>query len=128
LCAWDKDQGRLTCPTQFGSYYFQLAASGESSVTLVSADATSPRGWNSRHYLAREPALSFQARATARRVLFASVFSPTPVQAILSSKVLKVEASPLCYEIELAHEGELLLIRNIHELSARGSTKFAFSE
>jgi hypothetical protein len=128
LCAWDNEQRRLTCPTKFGSYCFQLAASGESVVTVMSADPASPRGWNSRYYLSREPALSFQARVTANRVLFASVFSPAPLGAVLSPKLLKVHNSGSTYEIELAQEGAPLLIRSVSELSESGSTQFAISE
>jgi hypothetical protein len=128
LCAWDYEQARLTCPTQFGLYFFQLGASAETSVTLVAADATSPRGWISRHYLARDPALSFQAHVKARRVLFASVFSPAPVRVIFSPKAFKIEAPALGYEIELARPEDPHLIRNILEHSASGSAKLAFPE
>ncbi len=46
---------------------------------LVRADPKSTRGWNSTHYLKKEPALSFSLQSTGRNsVVFATLFTPRP--------------------------------------------------
>jgi len=68
------------------------AAKAEFRCSLVRADPESPRGWRSRYYLDREPALSFDLTVEAHSIILWSLLSPGlwPV-APTSSRSLAIE-------------------------------------
>jgi hypothetical protein len=74
---WD-DSGSLTLQTHAGPYHAQMALlSGDGQYSLVREDAVSTRGWRSRSYMQKEPALSVALEAQADSTRFWTVFSPS---------------------------------------------------
>jgi len=79
--------GKISLRTPRGEYTLTLAAfaddaraemmdEAEMQVSVVRGDASSPRGWQSRYYLDRQPAISLAAVVRARSVRFVSTFRP----------------------------------------------------
>jgi len=93
---WNESEGasRLTLATGAGSYNVQLLSSVPmAKKSLVRADADSPRGWQSRYYNDREPAISLCMEANAQSVCFCTLFGPDVCQMQLQENVLKIESS-----------------------------------
>lgn len=74
--AWDEVRGSVCLDTPTGPYQVHLASSLDRTFTLVRASTAEARGWTSRHYLERTPALSVALRVQGQCVRFWSVFGP----------------------------------------------------
>ncbi len=74
---FDDDEASLTLHTLAGEFGIRWATlSGEFTHSVVRADDTSPRGWRSRGYQRREPALSLEVVARADQVWFFTLLGP----------------------------------------------------
>jgi len=75
--AFDPEAITLALQPDERSYYAVVGAtSPRPEPSLVRADPGSPRGWWAPYYHARSPALSLAAQASARTVVFWTVFGP----------------------------------------------------
>jgi asparagine synthase (glutamine-hydrolysing) len=87
---WDSEERRLTLHYPAGDYRVQIdvtPAALDADISLVRADPESIRGWRSRFYADREPALSLAVTVHAPQVKFISRFAPTPVNMPRSTPV-----------------------------------------
>ena len=84
---WDAHKGQLELDTPAGKYYVILQASARPVFSLVRADAHSPRGWQSRYYYAREPALSLDCIVRADSVTFATLLGPEPCLPVIEKYI-----------------------------------------
>ena len=74
---WNTDKSSLQLHTPAGTYHAQLTASiADATCSLLQADKTSPRGWQSQYYNNRVPALSVDLAAQAKSVVFCTSFGP----------------------------------------------------
>lgn len=65
-------------------------AEGDGNFSLVRADANSTRGWRSRYYGQKEPALSVRLEAQQAQVMFWSFFGFEGDQPVLRGKTLQI--------------------------------------
>jgi hypothetical protein len=73
---WQSASGPLALQTPAGTYYLYTGASADNSrASLVRADSSGARGWQSPHYLELRPALSLALDSAASDVTFWSLFS-----------------------------------------------------
>jgi asparagine synthase (glutamine-hydrolysing) len=75
---WQPERGILQLLTSAGSYYLHSGAnSGPLDFSLKRGDEHSPRGWQSRYYAERLPALSMAGECQQSSSLLWTLFSPT---------------------------------------------------
>jgi len=86
---WRKEAGELILQTPRGPYYVQTHTPfAVPSWSFVRADEGSPRGWRSPYYYYREPALSLALEVQASIGLFATLFSPLPIDVEFSAEAI----------------------------------------
>ena len=101
-CQWDSARAKMVIQTPKGSVFVTAGSDIPSHVTsLVRADPDSPRGWVSRIYQQREPALSFGIEGDASDAWFWTLFSDEPPEVGCAAGMLKVSASTWSSEIFL---------------------------
>ena len=84
----------LVLTTDNGPYQVRMLSSISSATeSLVRADANGPRGWQSRYYHDREPALSLALEACGPSVWFGTLFGPDACQMQLLENTLKIQSA-----------------------------------
>ncbi|MEM8946011.1 MAG: alginate lyase family protein [Planctomycetota bacterium] len=102
---WNSKQRLLHLHTPDGPYQVRmLDTSEDSNVALVRADPDSPRGWQSRYYHDREPALSLSSQVRECQVRFFTLLGPGSFQVNLGSTQLEIAASELQVKVDLQEE------------------------
>jgi hypothetical protein len=102
---WDQAGGIVFGPDKL-SCHFQVATSGDlQTPSLVVKSADSNRGWRSRYYLDKEPALSFCLNAKSDHIVFGSCFSPEPVKINVTLNEVIVETSRRRFRVGLLGKG-----------------------
>lgn len=81
---------QLTLKTPAGPYRIEVGASNPSVSSIVRADSGSARGWRSRYYNHREPALSLALTARSKILNFWTVFGAEPFTLTASDHVLQL--------------------------------------
>ncbi len=84
LCLWPETEGVIV---QVG------VSGGEAKCSLVRADPTSRRGWRSRYYGHKEPALSFQVETHCAQAIFWTFFGFRGDRANLSGLAMQVQVA-----------------------------------
>ncbi|WP_157605065.1 alginate lyase family protein [Schlesneria paludicola] len=73
----DADSTSMTLMTSAGHYSVALACSSvDGAFEVARAEADSAVGWRSAYYHSREPAIAISQKATASRIVFATLFGP----------------------------------------------------
>jgi asparagine synthase (glutamine-hydrolysing) len=90
---WQEAEQRLTLHTAAGAYtarLIDLADKGRS--TIARAAPSSARGWRSRYYFDREPALSVEMNSRAANVRFVTVFAPDEYDVAVEGATLIIQS------------------------------------
>jgi hypothetical protein len=88
---WLAHERRLQLQTAAGNYGLNLACSvPDADVSVVRADAANPRGWHSRYYGQREPAISVCMTARGDCADFWTVFGPAACQIQLAGQHVQI--------------------------------------
>lgn len=134
---WDAGTGTLQVQTPPGAYRVRLGIAanatgrkeaGEVAATLVRADEKSPRGWRSRFYGQREPALSLALEARASTLLFWTVLGPhqsgVTTQAEGERITLSIEAArwQACVQLQKGNAGALISAVRLKSVASNGVT------
>lgn len=93
----------------FEGYFYAVKMGGKdpfTGLTLIRADLKSPRGWISRHYYERSPALSVAATVNAQKQLFYSVFGPEPFNVVFENSTVHVESGNWKCRVDLSKPDE----------------------
>jgi asparagine synthase (glutamine-hydrolysing) len=89
---WDMDKSSLLLQTPAGTYHAKIRASiADATSSLLQADKTSPRGWQSQYYNNRVPALSVVHTAQAKSVVFCTSFGADVCEIQLDEDELRVK-------------------------------------
>jgi asparagine synthase (glutamine-hydrolysing) len=107
---WSERDMPLTLDTPSGLYCVRLGSSSSNTTySLVRADENSPRGWRSPYYNDREPALSMDATAQAKRQMFWTLFAPEDCRVIVSDFSFEIDARKWRASINLSGSGKTLI-------------------
>lgn len=89
---FEKKEGIVTLEFE-GTHYSVMVAGNIQDIesSLVRADALSPRGWVSRHYYDRQPALSMASTTRSTRQCFVTVLGPEPFTATIRDTTLSID-------------------------------------
>lgn len=91
---WDIDSSQLTLHFPVFSYHILLGARPKSAVySFVRADEHSPRGWRSRYYQHREPALSVDATTTGTTMDFWTLLGPGAASVVSAEQAIHVRTT-----------------------------------
>lgn len=110
---WDPVTQQLTLKTEHGNYSVQIATSAPAvDLSCVVADESSPRGWQSRYYNQREPAISLAADVRCESAYFWTVLGPGNVALAISerSATLQIPNWTATIELNVAWAQQLPLI------------------
>jgi len=89
---WNDKEGKLTLETVKGNYFVQMLASvSEKQCSIVRADETSPRGWQSLYYNHRQPVLSIDMTANTDLLTFTTIFCPAEFSASMNERELEIK-------------------------------------
>ncbi len=98
-------QRQLKLHTAAGLYYAQWLTLSEAAITsVVRADTSSPRGWQSRYYHDREPAISLSLNIHERSAFFYTLLGPDDCQLKLQENELRITSSNWKASIHLARQ------------------------
>jgi len=97
---WDATRKAVALLLDAGDYTIQVAASGEARGDLQRA-AGDGRGWRSKYYYSREPALSFSVSAYASTQTFASLLAPSPASVSIDQQGIDVTVGERKYRLAL---------------------------
>lgn len=104
---WDERDRRLIMQTPAGSYEIKVGMFSDSgSVSLVSADAHTPRGWRAPTYMVREPALSVALECQSTQQVFWSLLGPGKSQVRSEGEALFIEAMDWAATVQLVIDKE----------------------
>lgn len=114
LGAWDEARGSVCLDTPAGPYEVCLGGSGfDRDFTVVRASSNDARGWMSRHYLERTPAISVALRAQGESVRFWSVLGPPCTVTTPDDMRLCIEYEGTSADIRCARLGNPYLVSSI---------------
>jgi hypothetical protein len=120
---WNEVEHSLKLETDAGECFMHLAASkSTASSSLVRADESTARGWQSLYYNNRQPALSVDLSTEASSTTFCTLFAPEPCGLSLSGDELSVITDRKQARIRLQKQkenGQLM----IHSVLLDGSVK-----
>lgn len=93
--AWDAAAGHGVLQMPAGAYHVYVGMMGEetAAVSLVRADADSPRGWQSPTYYTREPALSVTVTVTASSARFWTWFAPLETAVVVDEQGMQMKTA-----------------------------------
>lgn len=105
--AWDTESCRLMLDTSDGPYHVVTGSTGCGvSATVIRADPQSPRGWSSRHYLSKEPALSLAVYTRVPSAIMWTVLGPGVADVQFEDTKLGVSLRDTDYLVQLGHLDE----------------------
>jgi len=107
---WQEAEQRLTLHTKVGAYaarLIDLAGLGRS--TIARAAPGSARGWRSRHYFDREPALSVEMTSRAANARFVTVFAPGEYDVAVEAATLIIRSPDWLARIEMSDGAATLM-------------------
>ena len=88
---FDLGSRRLLLKTKYGPYLLQVGASSANAIcTVVRADENGTRGWRSRFYGDKVPAVSLALTEKNNLTTFWSIFSPQPVEVTHDQDELRI--------------------------------------
>ncbi|HEX6507527.1 MAG TPA: alginate lyase family protein [Chloroflexota bacterium] len=109
--------------TPSGVYMLWLGAiNGTADLTVVRGAADTPRGWRSRSYLEREPALSADLTTHGKSMRLWSVLGPPCRVAMSEPDRLEIDADGWCARVALAPPGSSLLASSLQLAGSREDT------
>lgn len=104
---WDAGTGTLRMETSAGPYIVRTGAlGGQPQTSLVVGDQNSTRGWRSRYYGEREPAISLTLETTGPQAHFWTLLGPAGVDVSIGANNFNLTAANWRTEIELASSKE----------------------
>ncbi|MBL9122193.1 MAG: alginate lyase family protein [Planctomycetaceae bacterium] len=99
---WDEALGALRLDTPAGPYLVRCGlAEGTPEYSLVTGDAHSTRGWRSRYYGNREPALSLAAVTNGQGARFWTLLGPADLELSCAAAGFRVAGAQWQAEIQL---------------------------
>jgi Heparinase II/III-like protein/Heparinase II/III N-terminus len=108
--AGDAD-GTVTLDTAAGPFSAQLGVfGGRGDLSVVRASLDSARGWTSRYYMEREPAVSLTLTSRGDCTRFWSLLGPPCTVSQMDDLTVTVEYGKSCYVIRLAPERNRYLV------------------
>ena len=111
---WDEEAGHLKLLTRAGPYHVKLGLTrGTGTFSLSRAEADSPRGWRSRYYLHREPALSLDFSAPGSRALFWTLLGPEPVKVAADDAAARLETGSWRATVRLLPQPAETIVKSI---------------
>jgi hypothetical protein len=111
---WDAMRGSVCLDTPSGPYQIHLGSSGlDRDISLVRASTDDARGWMSRYYLERTPALSVALRAQGGSVRFWSVLGPPCTVTMPDDTRLRIEYEGTRADIRRSKLGDPYLVSSI---------------
>lgn len=115
---WDPETNHLQMATPSGEYHVYLLALGslaqtKTEVSMMRADAHSPRGWYSPTYLHRLPALSIEHVMHTAQVTFLTVFSPKAFLVQMDTVLLQLTSETEQARVEFSSGAVPTLVTHI---------------
>jgi asparagine synthase (glutamine-hydrolysing) len=113
--AWHfaEESQSLTVQTDQGNYFMRILATNTFAGSLVQTDPNSPRGWQSRYYYDKTPALSWAVESTCDSLIFCTLFSPWPLNPVWRENEIHIAAENLTGTIRLNEMTEKLMVKSI---------------
>jgi len=101
---WDAANRRVALHTNAGDFHIACGVFSDAqkcAASLVRADENSPRGWRSRFYQSREPALSLALLQNASTSFFWTIFSPEKCEVEVKENELAIRSAKIHAAIHL---------------------------
>jgi len=120
---WQPPNQHLNLHTPQGDYHiYWLNGKHKINVDLVRSDTSTPRGWRSRYYLERTPAISLSLQTLSSSERFITLFSPHPVAMNLAENELQMVTEEMNARIQLSSQDDAPLIATISTFGRHNQT------
>lgn len=111
---FDPAARRLLLQTGQSSYLVQLGeSSGTGDCTIVRAQGNGTRGWRSRYYGEKVPAISLAFTVKNKAATFWSIFSPQILEVTATQDILRIQKELMTTELRLSRELSANLVASI---------------
>lgn len=112
---WDAADRQLRLETPQGPYFVRIGrdrrglAGDQEMASLAAGDPDSTRGWRSRFYGHREPAISLALEIQAAEAFFVTLFGPDESTVEVGENALRIAADSWSAQVTVADQGDALV-------------------
>lgn len=111
---WQAELGWLQLTTPFGAYHVMVGQVGtQATLSLVTGEADSPRGWYAPYYAHREAALSLAVEGEGETAVFWTLFTPVQADVTAMENLVHFHGQGGPVTVEWSLTGQTNLVRRV---------------